>query len=115
MRDLDQVRADAAFDAVLFDRGQALPDLVEGYVLHTDDPVLRYFLVQLMGFSGSKAAVKPLILALDDPDPSVRAEACRGLEDLRARKAHAALRARLTDMSREVREAAADALKRIGG
>ncbi|MCB9759049.1 MAG: HEAT repeat domain-containing protein [Alphaproteobacteria bacterium] len=110
MRDPDPIKQDAAFDAVLFDRADALPDVVECYLSTDDDSLIRYFMVQLMAFSGSKKAVKPLIQALEDPDPMVRAEACRGLEDLRPRSASRALRARLTDMDPEVREAAADAI-----
>jgi len=100
---------------VLFDREEALPDVVECYGLSHDDALMRYFMVQLMAFSGSKGAVKPLIRALEDPDPLVRVEACRGLEDLRSKTAMPALRARLTDLDADVREAASDALEAIRG
>lgn len=113
LRNTDPVKQDAAFDAVLFDRAEALPDIVECYRTTPDEPLIRYFMVQLMGFSGAKTAIKPLIEALNDKDPLVRAEACRGLEDLKAVPAASALRARLTDVSPEVREAATDALKVI--
>lgn len=115
MRDPDPIKQDAAFDAVLFDRAGALPDVVECYQQCADDPLMRYFMVQLMAFSGAKAAVRPLVRALEDPDPLVRAEACRGLEDLRARAAAPALQARLNDLHPEVREAAADALDALRG
>ena len=80
LRDPDPIKQDAAYDAVLFDREEALPDVVECYGLSQDDALMRYFMVQLMAFSGSKGAVKPLIRALEDPDPLVRVEACRGLD-----------------------------------
>ena len=115
MRDPDPVAADAAFDAVLFDRGGALPDLIECLERSRRDPVLRFLCVQLLGFSGAKAAIKPLLVALDDPEPSVRAEACRSLEDLRAHAAMEALRARLDDLDAEVRLAAAEAILGIEG
>ncbi len=115
MRDPDPVAADAAFDAVLFDRGGALPDLVECLERSKKDPVLRFLCVQLLGFSGAKAAVAPLVLALDDKEPSVRAEACRSLEDLRAHDAIGPLRARLDDLDGEVRLAAAEAILGIEG
>lgn len=113
MRDPDPVKQDAAFDAVLFDRAGALPDVVACYQQCPDEPLMRYFMVQLMAFSGASAAIKPLIRALDDPDPMVRVEACRGLEDLRARAALPALQTRLSDLDPDVREAAADALEAI--
>jgi HEAT repeat protein len=110
MRDPDPVRRDAAFDAVLFEREDALPDLYAAYAHFADDALLRFFAVQLMGFAGSKDAVPTLIIALNDPDPAVRAEACRSIEDLRARNAIRALRARLDDLDPEVRRAAREAL-----
>lgn len=115
MRDPDPVAADAAFDAVLFDREGALPDLVECLDKSRKDPVLRFLCVQLLGFSGAKAAVGPLVMALDDREPIVRAEACRSLEDLRAGDALSALRARLDDVDPEVRLAAAEAILGIEG
>jgi HEAT repeat protein len=115
MRDPDPVAADAAFDAVLFDRASAVPDLVECLNQSKKDPVLRFLCVQLLGFSGARAAVAPLVLALDDKVPSVRAEACRSLEDLRAHDAVSALRARLDDLDAEVRLAAAEAILGIEG
>ena len=115
MRDPDPVAADAAFDAVLFDREGAIPDLVECLDRSRKDTVLRFLCVQLLGFSGARAAVRPLIVALDDKEPSVRAEACRSLEDLRAAEAMQALRARLDDLDPEVRLAAAEAILGIEG
>jgi HEAT repeat protein len=113
MKDSDPVRADEAFDAVLFDRAQALPDLIEAYSLFSDDLLLRWTAVQLLGFSGSAKAVGTLVLALNDPEPRVRAEACRSLEDLKAKDAVEALRARANDVDPDVRQAAQDALQRI--
>ncbi len=113
MKDSDPVRADEAFDAVLFDRAQAVPDLIEAYALFQDDLLLRWNTVQLLGFSGSSKAVKTLVEALNDPEARVRAEACRSLEDLKAKAAVDALRARLTDVNPDVRQAAQEALQRI--
>jgi HEAT repeat protein len=110
MRSLDPDERDTAFDAVLFDRHQALPDLVEGYKKARRHPDLRFMLVQLMGFSGSPEAVPHVQDALQDKDPHVRAEACRALEDLRAEEAIDMLEARLSDVESVVRVAAAEAL-----
>ena len=86
MGDQDPIERDAAFDAVLFDRGEALPDLISAYQSFSKDTLRRFYAVQLMGFSGDKTAIPPLIDALQDPEALVRAEACRSLEDLRARR-----------------------------
>lgn len=110
MGDPDPVERDAAFDAVLFDRGEALPDLVSAYSIFSKDKLRRFYAVQLMGFSGDKKAIPPLVVALDDPEALIRAEACRSLEDLRARKAVPDLRARLEDLDAEVRIAAREAI-----
>ncbi len=115
MRDPDPVAADAAFDAVLFDREGALPDLIECLDRSKKDAVLRFLCVQLLGFSGARGAVAPLIAALDDRDGVVRAEACRSLEDLRAADALGALRVCLDDVDAEVRLAAAEAILAIEG
>jgi hypothetical protein len=80
MRDPDPVKSDAAFDAVLFDRGHALPDIVECYKLAAKDHVIRFYSVQLLGFSGCEDAIPTLLVALDDPEPMVRAEVCSTLE-----------------------------------
>ncbi|MSQ02693.1 MAG: HEAT repeat domain-containing protein [Myxococcales bacterium] len=115
MRDPDPVAADAAFDAVLFDREGALPDLVECLEKNRNDPMLRFLCVQLLGFSGARRAVPPLLDALDDREGAVRAEACRSLEDLHAAEAVPALRSRLDDVDPEVRLAAAEAILGIEG
>lgn len=117
MRDPDPNLADAAYDAVLFDREEAVPDLVECYRKSKRDPGMRYLCVQLLGFSGSKDAVATLVDALNDADPAVRAESCRSLEDLNCADALPMLQTRLTDVNEEVRIAAAeaiDALKAAG-
>ena len=110
MRDPDSVAADAAFDAVLFDRAEALPDLLECLDKSKKDPVLRFLCVQLLGFSGSPAALPSLIDALTDKSPLVRAEACRSLEDLGQPASLAALEAHVDDLDEEVRHAAAEAV-----
>ena len=112
--DPDPARADAAYDALLFDRGEAIPELVECYKTSRKEPALRFYAVQLLAFSGEPRAVPHVMDALNDPDPSVRAEACRALEDLGARQAGAALLARTEDLDANVREAARDALEAMG-
>ncbi len=115
MRDPDPVAADAAFDAVLFDREGAIPDLIECLDRSKKDTVLRFLCVQLLGFSGSKLALPALVAALEDKEPSVRAEACRSLEDLKAHDAVSSLRTHLDDLDPEVRLAAAEAILAIEG
>ncbi len=111
----DPEERDAAYDAVLFDRGEAIPDLQECYAQSRDAVLMRFYSVQLLGFSGDKAAIPAVTAALDDPSPSVRAEACRGLEDLRAKGSIPALRARLNDLEPEVRQAAREAIDALKG
>jgi HEAT repeat protein len=115
MRDSDPVAADAAFDAVLFDREHAVPDVVECYEKAKKDAVLRFLCIQLLGFSGAAAALPTILAALDDRDASVRAEACRSLEDLRAKESIPLLEARLIDVDESVRQAAREALDGILG
>jgi HEAT repeat protein len=113
--DPDTSRSDAAFDAVLFDRGDALEDLVELYVESAAEPTLRFYAVQLMGFSDTKDAVPHVENALGDDDPSVRAEACRALEDLRARRSVPQIKACIDDDDVRVRRAAREAVRMLGG
>ncbi len=112
--DPDPARADAAYDAVLFDRGEALPDL-EALYTSTEDPLLRFYAVQLMGFSEDRSAIPLVERCLEDPEASVRAEACRALEDLRARSSAHLVEARLDDMDAKVRRAAREALSVLKG
>ena len=115
MRDPDLAKRDAAFDAVLFDRGQALPDIIECYKLAESDHILRFYAIQLLGFSGSPNAVDTLVFALNDPEPMVRAEACRSLEDLglKTQSVRSSLKARLDDIDGEVSQAAEEALSHL--
>jgi HEAT repeat protein len=113
MRDPDPVAADAAFDAVLFDRAEALPDLIECLQKSKKDPILRFLCVQLLGFSESPEALPALLEALEDKSPVVRAEACRSLEDLAHPSAIPHLEARLSDVDEEVRVAAEEALQAV--
>lgn len=113
LRDIDPIKSDAAFDAILFDRGEALPELIECYGLAKKDHILRFYAVQLMGFSGHKGAYETLIQALEDPEPMVRAEACRSLEDLASPDAIPFLEARVEDLDAAVRLAAIEALDAI--
>ena len=114
LKDPDPARVDAAYDALLFDRGEALPDLVEAYRTSKKDPEIRFYAVQLLAFSEDPKATPYVMEALSDPDPMVRAEACRAIEDLHAREAIPALRARTEDLDATVREAARDALESLG-
>jgi HEAT repeat protein len=111
--DPDPERADRAFDAILFDRAEALPELLECYQGAKRNARLRYLAIQLMGFTEDKRAIPMVLPALEDPHPLVRAEACRSLEDLNATQHRAALEARLGDMDALVRKAAAEALENI--
>lgn len=113
MRDPNPELADAAFDAVLFDRHEAVPDLIECFQRARRDAGLRFLCVQLLGFSGSTAAIHTLLEALEDEDARVRAEACRSLEDLGAVDAIEALVARLDDVDPDVRETAREALQAL--
>ena len=115
LKDPDPVRSDKAYDAILFDRGEALPDLIEAYSVFSGDPTIRYYIVQLMGFSEDRRATDTVISALSDPDGIVRAEACRALEDLRARDALPELHARMEDMDSKVRMAAEETIRALGG
>ncbi len=114
LKDEDPHRSDAAYDAVLFDRGEALPDLEELYQNSVADEDLRFLAVQLMGFSEDSRAVPLVVAALQDPSPKVRAEACRAIEDLRARDAADDLMARADDMDVSVRRAARETLAAFG-
>jgi HEAT repeat protein len=71
--------------------------------------------VQLLGFTEDPRAIPHVMDALCDPDPGVRAEACRALEDLRARDATQALLERSEDLDPVVREAAREALGAMMG
>lgn len=115
MRDPDPVAADAAFDAVLFDRADALPDLIECFQKSRKDPLLRFLCVQLLGFSEAPEALPVLLDALDDKNELVRAEACRSLEDLADASSVPYLEARLDDLDEDVRLAAAEALVVVRG
>ena len=110
LNDPNPHKVDMAFDAILFDREQAVPDLIESYTDADHPDTVRFLLVQLLGFSECKDAQPSVERALEDPSPTVRAEACRSLMDLRANNALPLLRTRLRDMKPEVRRAAADAI-----
>ncbi len=113
LRDPDPTAADAAFDAILFDRGEAVPDIVECYLKSSRDDLTRFDMIQLLGFSESRDSIPTLLQALHDRSAQVRAEACRSLEDLRAAEAIEALGARLQDVDEDVRIAAREALDKI--
>jgi HEAT repeat protein len=122
MLDPDPEAAEKAYDDVLFMRADAIPDLIECYEACSAPPArglarkasecatLRFYSIQLLGFTESRAALPTLVDALQDKDPIVRAEACRSLEDLRDKAMIPLLEARLDDLDEEVRFAAAEAL-----
>ncbi len=109
LMDPDSRRSDQAFDAILFDREQAIPDLVQLYA-SADETRLRFYAIQLLGFTESQKALGTIMEGLEDSEPLVRAEACRACEDLRAREAIPLLHKRTRDVDREVRRAAREAL-----
>ena len=126
MCDPDPIERETAFDAVLFDRHEALPDIIAAYRAKRFGPTkkaeFRFDLVQLMGFSGSTDALAPLLEALSDRDPDVQAEACRSLEDLKPvmdvafrQQICERLRSMLTHRAAVVRHAAGDALVALEG
>ncbi|MBM74497.1 MAG: hypothetical protein CMK59_03780 [Proteobacteria bacterium] len=101
----DSSEVDAAFDSILFDRELAVPALIEKYMSKPSDD-LRYFCVQLMGFSGSTTAVPTLLKALNDPSAEIRSEACLSLEDLNAYEYLNLIEERLQDLDETVRQIA---------
>lgn len=103
-------QVDEAYDSILFEREKAISDLIEGYRTETMPTQVRYLIIQLLGFTESNDALPVVIEALNDPEPKVRAEACRSLIDLRAKKTLSFLRQRLEDMDPDVRQAARDAI-----
>ncbi len=123
--DDDPRQVDQAFDSILFDREQAIPDLISAYrnafgqrtaalaggVPLNDRPTVRFLIVQLLGFTGSDSAIETVEYALNDPEAYVRAEACRALADLMATQSRSLLQSRLNDTSLEVRRAASEALE----
>jgi HEAT repeat protein len=110
MRSQNPDERDAAFDAVLFERRNAIPDLIACYALAKKEYLLRFYAIQLLGFTRDKGAAPTLITALDDPEPMVRAEACRGLGDLGLKSSLEQIKARLDDFDIGVRIAAAEAI-----
>ncbi|MBN1337634.1 MAG: HEAT repeat domain-containing protein [Deltaproteobacteria bacterium] len=114
LQDLDPCAADKAFDALLFDRGEAVPDIAAAYGSWELPPLVRRDLIQLLGFSECPDAVATVEVALEDPAPTVRAEACRSLVDLRSRVSLPLIRRRLKDLDAEVRGAALDAVRALG-
>ena len=111
--DNDQERADKAFDDILFDRKLAVPALIEQLLRSTGNQAMRFYCVQLLGFSESPLAVDPIIEALQDTDVSVRKEACFALEDLKIStpEVFEALEDRLNDLNPEVAKAAEECLE----
>jgi HEAT repeat protein len=106
--DSNQERADKAFDDILFDRQLAVPALIEQLLRSKDNHNMRYFCVQLLGFSESPLAIEPILLALQDTNVFVRKEACMAIEDLKIVTADVfeALEDRLCDLNPEVAQAA---------
>ncbi len=86
---------------------------MECYNLAAKDHVIRFYSVQLLGFSGCEEAIPTLLIALEDPEPMVRAEACRSLEDIGCRTPEvcSTLEAHLNDIDSGVAKAAHEALQ----
>jgi len=106
----DDTIANEAYDNILFERALAVPYLCNQYDLAhhktAQDRKLRYFCIQLLGFSGSKSAKNTVIHALSDEDPYVRKEALYAVEDLKIKSATDQVRNRLQDLDGEVRRVA---------
>jgi len=102
--------ANEAYDNVLFERKLAVPYLCNQYELaHTktaQDRKLRYFCIQLLGFSGAKNSQKIVLQALSDEDAHVRKEALYAVEDLKLKSATDHVRNRLQDLDPDVRRVA---------
>ena len=111
--DSDQERADKAFDDILFDRKLAVPALIEQLLRSIDNHTMRFYCVQLLGFSESPLAVDPIVEALQDTDVFVRKEACFALEDLKivTPEVFEALEDRLNDLNPEVAKSAGECLE----
>jgi len=113
MRSQNPDERDAAYDAVLFERRGAIPDLIACYTLAKKEYLLRFYAIQLLGFTRAKEAVPTLLVALNDPEAMVRAESCRGLGDIGLKDCLTDLKQRLDDMDMGVRVAAAEAIAAI--
>ncbi len=107
----DNERADAAYDAILFDRHLAVPALIDQYNSSEDNDIMRYLCVQLLGFSDSDLAIDTVITALDDPKAIVRREACFAIENLKAIDALNSIKRRMQDLDTSVREVASEVYK----
>lgn len=89
-------------------------------LIHSDHVDLRWWAVRALAQCGTSAAVEPLVSALADDDPSVRAVATRVLSHLHARlpatvTPHLArIAQRLADPDGLVRQSAVDALALCG-
>ena len=108
MLDPDPIKADEAFDKVLFERQKAVPALIEKYNLTPDSDIMRYYCVQLLGFSDSQESIELIRHALTDNSPLVRKEACFALEDLKAIDAIEDVRSRMQDLDPNVRQVACE-------
>jgi len=113
LNDPDPRKVDMAFDGILFDREQAVPDLLEGYTEPDLSDNVRFLMIQLLGFSECADAIPTVQKALEDPSPIVRAEACRSLADLRSRDSIPLLRKLTRDAVVDVRRAASDAISTL--
>jgi len=113
LSDGDRRRVDERRDELVPHGAQTVPEL-ESLYRSAEDPVSRFYAVQLLGFSGSPTAIRVLLDALGDTAPSVRAEACRSLEDLGIAAACSRLGACMEDPDEAVRRAAREAVRAIG-
>jgi HEAT repeat protein len=82
--------------------------------LSSPDSGAREIAAQVLSSLGDRRAIEPLMIALTDPTPRVREEACTSLFEFRAVEAVVALtRCLLEDVDPDVRMAAAQALGEI--
>jgi HEAT repeat protein len=83
--------------------------------LRDGDETTRLHVVHLFGVIKQPESVGPLILALKDPSPDIRAAVAEALGRLKAPQAVQPLIEALGDRERHVRSAAAEALASITG
>ena len=79
-----------------------------------EEGATRRWLAGILGYSGDKRAVKPLLARLDDPDASVRRVVVEVLGNLGFKEAVEPLLARIDDPDESVRHAVVEALGNLG-
>lgn len=95
-------------------QGDAFIEPLAALLTGAQDATARWWAARALAEIGGQAAVAPLVQALEDADPDVRACAALALGHIRAGSAAPALVAKLADDSAFVAGIAADALSMIG-